>query len=293
MAGYTPVFDSVFHGTLCGRWPTLPVWLTILPMADKNGHIDMSFAAMAALTGWPIDLLRQAIKELSEPDPESRSPENDGRRLELIDPETRGWGWRVINHSKYREKARKAAYDTERTASGQDAARKKAEREASRDVPRCPAPSRSQTQTQTQTQTHIENPSDGPDEDAPEVPRGTPSAVPYSILTKIRGLYPTGEYTDAHWLDAERAIGQLLGEGVPSAEIVAAAGAYAAQQAAKGNTTHIRAPSKFFREGYWRGPFPLPAKPETAMDRLMRLNGGNTTNDSRVIDHDAPALIAG
>ena len=51
MAGYTPVFDSVFHGTLCGRWPTLPVWLTILPRADKTGHLDMTSQAMSALTG--------------------------------------------------------------------------------------------------------------------------------------------------------------------------------------------------------------------------------------------------
>ena len=111
---------------------------------------------------------------------------------------------------------------------------------------------------------------------------------------KIRGLYPQGDFGDVHWLDAERAIGQLLEEGEPVAELVAAAGAYAAQQTAKGNTTHIRSPSKFYREGYWRGPFPIPAKPENAMQRLMRLNGGtSTTNDSRVIDHDAAAVIAG
>lgn len=140
MAGYTPVFDSVFHGTLCGRWPTLPVWLTILPMADKNGHIDMTYQAMSALTGWPIDLLKQAITELCQPDPESRSSESDGRRMELVDP-NRTWGWRVVNHGKYREKARKAAYDSERMASGKDAERKRESRavptrpDASRAVP--------------------------------------------------------------------------------------------------------------------------------------------------------------
>ena len=114
MSGYTPVFDSVFHGTLCGKWPTLPVWLTILPMADKNGHIDMTYQAMSALTGWPIELLKQAIADLCSPDPESRSDEHEGRRLLPIDPH-RSWGWIVVNHVKYREKARKAAYDAART----------------------------------------------------------------------------------------------------------------------------------------------------------------------------------
>jgi hypothetical protein len=82
------------------------------------------------------------------PDPGSRTGDLDGRRLELIDP-ARGWGWRVINHGIYRERARKKAYDQARTESGADAERKR----ASRDVPRSPPVSRSQTHTQNQTQT--------------------------------------------------------------------------------------------------------------------------------------------
>lgn len=133
MAGYTPVFDSVFHGTLCGKWPTLPVWLTILPMTDKHGQIDMTYQAMSALSGWPIDLLKTAIAELMLPDAESRSDAAEGRRLELIDPENRQWGWRVVNHRVYREKARLMSKDSARTESGKDAQRKK-----SPAVPRCP-----------------------------------------------------------------------------------------------------------------------------------------------------------
>lgn len=133
MSGYTPVFDSVFHGTLCGRWPTLPVWLTILPMTDKHGQIDMTYQAMSALSGWPIDLLKEAVAELMKPDPESRSDEAEGRRLELIDPDNRQWGWRVVNHRIYREKARLMSKDSARTESGRDAERKK-----SPAVPRTP-----------------------------------------------------------------------------------------------------------------------------------------------------------
>lgn len=134
MAGYTPVFDSVYAGTLCGRWPTTAVWVTLLPLCDKHGHIDLSYHAICALTGWPIELLRQGIADLMQPDPDSRSNAEEGRRLALLDPQNRNWGWRVVNHSLYREKARKMAYDSERTASGRDAERKR----QSRDVPRCP-----------------------------------------------------------------------------------------------------------------------------------------------------------
>lgn len=103
MAGYTPVFDTVFNGTLCGRWPTLAVWLTLLPLADWRGHIDMTPEAIALRTGWPINLLLEGITALCEPDPRSRSKDDDGRRLTLLDE--RDWGWRVVNIQVYREKA--------------------------------------------------------------------------------------------------------------------------------------------------------------------------------------------
>lgn len=104
MSNYTPVFKTVFDGTLCGKWPTLPVWLTLLPLADWRGHIDMTPEAIAVRTGWPIDLLLHGIKELCLPDPRSRSKNDDGRRLALISSE-RDWGWKVVNIQTYRNKA--------------------------------------------------------------------------------------------------------------------------------------------------------------------------------------------
>jgi len=157
--GYTPVFDSIYTGTLYGKWPAAAVWASLLPLLDKNGCIDMSLQAISGMTGWPMDLLKQGIEQLMEPDPDSRTPDEDGRRLVPIDP-NRPWGWRAVNHAKYREKARKQNYDAERTASGKDAERKRKARAAmSRDVPRCPAMSRdvplSDTNTNTNTDTEI------------------------------------------------------------------------------------------------------------------------------------------
>lgn len=152
-SGYTPVFGSIYQGTLCGKWPDAAVWASILPLCDRHGRIDYTPAAIVALTGWPLDLLMQGLEGLCQPDPHSRSDAEAGCRLRLIDP-ARSWGWVVVNHTKYREKARKASFDAERTASGADADRKRQER-ASRDVPRDPATSRSQTQTQTQTEEDV------------------------------------------------------------------------------------------------------------------------------------------
>jgi hypothetical protein len=155
MSGYIPIFDTVFNGSMHGKWPTLPVWLTILPLADRHGHIDLTPEAIAARTGWPIDLLLEGIKDLCEPDPRSRSDAEGGARLVLID-DHRDWGWRIVNHGAYREKARKQMNDIERVASGENAERLRARRAATSGNPLRPALIRSQTQTQTQTQTKKE-----------------------------------------------------------------------------------------------------------------------------------------
>jgi hypothetical protein len=78
----------------------------------------MSFQAISAMTGWPLDLLRQGIEALEQPDPDSRSQAEDGRRLAKLDP-TRSWGWRLVNHRLYRERAR----DKQRTEDGRNAAK--------------------------------------------------------------------------------------------------------------------------------------------------------------------------
>lgn len=136
MSGYTPVFDSVFQGSLCGKYPDLPVWLVLLALQQRGGIIDAHPSYIATVSGLPQADIETAIARFCAPDPSSRTPDHDGRRLEAIDG--RGFGWRVLNHDKYREKARKQEYDKARTESGADAARKA----ASRLVPTSPAESR-------------------------------------------------------------------------------------------------------------------------------------------------------
>jgi hypothetical protein len=74
-------------------------------MVDRHGQIDRSPQAIASDIGIDVPTLLSCIAEFCEPDVMSRTRDHDGRRLELIDPE-RPWGWKVLNHGKYREKAR-------------------------------------------------------------------------------------------------------------------------------------------------------------------------------------------
>lgn len=135
MAGYTPIFDSVFRGSLCGKYPDLPVWLVLLAMMERGGIVDAHPAHIARMSGIPQQDIEEAIGRFCEPDPESRTPDFDGRRLQPL--EGRGFGWRVLNHDKYREKARKRDYDEHRTVSGADASRKAASRQSARVEPHC------------------------------------------------------------------------------------------------------------------------------------------------------------
>jgi hypothetical protein len=143
MSGYTPVFSTIYSGTLYGQWPAAPVWASLLPLCDKHGIIRFSWAALCGMTGWPEKLLREGIAQLMRPDPGSQSHDHDGRRL--IPHEHRDgkdWGWIAVNHGKYREKARKSASEMERIASGENAERMRARRAATRDDPPRPAMTR-------------------------------------------------------------------------------------------------------------------------------------------------------
>lgn len=126
--GYTPLFNSITTGTLCGKWPDIGLWAIVLSQSDKRGVLDVTPDYLALVTGLPVGEVVACMERFCQPDPRSRTKTHDGARLELIDP-TRDWGWRVVNHTKYREKARLMGKDAERTASGRDAERKRQERE--------------------------------------------------------------------------------------------------------------------------------------------------------------------
>lgn len=158
MSGYTPVFDTVFSGSLYGRYPDTAAWLFMLAMADWQGHIDRTPEYIAGVTGMPLADLQGCIERFMAPDPHSRSQAEEGRKLVLIDP-ARTWGWKVVNIGLYREKAR----DKQRSVDGRNAEKQRRYRErhsnpalpgVTRPLP--PVTRFNPTQTQTQTQTKKE-----------------------------------------------------------------------------------------------------------------------------------------
>lgn len=225
--GYTPVFDSVYRGTLCGQWPTLPVWLTILPLADANGEIDYTTQAISSMTGWPMELLLTALEKLTSPDPDSRSTDSDGRRLELVDPANRKWGWRVVNHSKYREKARLTSKAARESASGVNADRMQQRRK--------PEPI-------AEPETREIKPVD-----LAVVDLAASEAEIHAQFERIKAAYPkiTGR---ANWLHTEHLFRNLLDAGHTTDEILAGTRRYAifCDKTGKAGTQFVLAPTTFF-----------------------------------------------
>ena len=98
---YAKLFTSIYQGTLRGHSHGLLVFTNLLAHADSMGIVDMHPRAIAEEVGLSVDQVRAALDVLEAPDDESRSPEEDGRRIVRVDGH-RAWGWRIVNYLKYR-----------------------------------------------------------------------------------------------------------------------------------------------------------------------------------------------
>lgn len=98
---YGKIFDSIYDGTLVENWQALVTFQQMIVLADADGMLDMTPRALSARTGIPLEIIEAGIAVLEAPDPHSRTPDQDGRRIERID-EHRTWGWHLINHAKYK-----------------------------------------------------------------------------------------------------------------------------------------------------------------------------------------------
>lgn len=76
---------------------TVRVWVALMAMADKDGNVWASIPGLACRARVPLQACETALSIFQSPDPYSRNPDNDGRRLEEI----RG-GWRLLNHKAIR-----------------------------------------------------------------------------------------------------------------------------------------------------------------------------------------------
>ena len=103
---YTPIFRDLLDSSL---WATATpaarcVWITFLLDADPEGCIPTSVPGLARRANVTVDEARAAIAMLEAPDPDSRTPDFEGRRVAKI-----AGGWQVLNFVAKRELAKHEA----------------------------------------------------------------------------------------------------------------------------------------------------------------------------------------
>lgn len=128
------------------------LWIAMLAAADEQGYVFGSPAGMAHTARIPVEATKAALLKLASPDPDSsdlsENPENEGRRIEVVDG-----GWRLINYARYR-----AIRDSEeRREQNREAKRRQRERESAKVSQRQPvsakiSPSESYSESESDTE---------------------------------------------------------------------------------------------------------------------------------------------
>ena len=99
---FAKVFEQIFESSIAEDYHTRHVFMDLLVLADEEGVVDKTPGAISRITNVPVKLVTKALEQLAAPDPLSRTPVEQGRRIVLID-EHRDWGWRIVNYLKYRQ----------------------------------------------------------------------------------------------------------------------------------------------------------------------------------------------
>jgi hypothetical protein len=92
----------MYDGTLGTQsgWEALVTFQQLLILADAGGNVDMTKEAIANRTSIPLDIIEKGIHILEAPDRQSRTPDNEGRRILRL-AKDRDWGWFIVNYVKY------------------------------------------------------------------------------------------------------------------------------------------------------------------------------------------------
>lgn len=99
---YVKLFSSMFDGSLGGKRDELLVFLFMLAKADADGVVDIHPKHFVTPLGMSYNEVCNALVNLESPDPDSRTPDEEGRRIIRID-DHRNWGWTIVNYEKYKQ----------------------------------------------------------------------------------------------------------------------------------------------------------------------------------------------
>jgi hypothetical protein len=98
-SGFVKVYGAILDSSVWAEpLSTRVVWITMLAMADRHGHVAASSDGISRRANVPLKATDHAIEVLAAPDVRSRSSDFEGRRIERVEG-----GYRILNYKKYRD----------------------------------------------------------------------------------------------------------------------------------------------------------------------------------------------
>ena len=97
---YVKLFNQILTSSIANDRRLRHFFIDLLLCADARGLVMMTPEAIARVTGADMEEVRWGLAELEKPDPCSRTPDMEGRRIERL--QGIGYGWRIINYEQYR-----------------------------------------------------------------------------------------------------------------------------------------------------------------------------------------------
>lgn len=98
---YGKTFTALWEGSMVGKSDAQLVFIFLFCHCDRSGFVEAHPAIVSAKTGLQIVRVKEALAYLEGPDPESRSKQEDGRRIIPLNGDHAA-GWKVVNYDYYR-----------------------------------------------------------------------------------------------------------------------------------------------------------------------------------------------
>ena len=98
---FVKLFTQILDSSIADNRKLRHFFTDILLCSDAKGFVMMTESAISRRIGTTVEEVKWGIAELMSPDPRSKTPDCEGRRLEAV--EGSGYGWRIINFESYKE----------------------------------------------------------------------------------------------------------------------------------------------------------------------------------------------
>lgn len=98
---YTKLFSDIVDSSIWSEnAETCKVWITLIALCNNSdGYVRGSSGWLAGKAKVSKEACDTALDKFSSPDPHSRTPDNEGRRIEVLED-----GWLILNYLFFRER---------------------------------------------------------------------------------------------------------------------------------------------------------------------------------------------